>query len=64
MSALKDHDQKAKIWVPCYRAVTDGRDTSVFHARCAGKGATVTIVRVDKYIFGGYTDVDWGSSLG
>ena len=29
-------------------------------ARCDGKGPTVTIIRVGRYIFGGYTSVSWG----
>ena len=28
---------------------------------CDGKGPTVTIIQVDKYIFGGYTDASWSS---
>jgi len=35
---------------------------STFHRKCDGKGPTVTIIKVNNYIFGGYTDVSWTSS--
>ena len=62
--ALNDAGVEDEIWIPCYRAFTDGRDVAEFYSRCAGKMMTVTIVRSDNYIFGGYTDKKWGSSLG
>ena len=56
-----------KEWLPsyndvilCYRAPEHTRNSRRFHAGCDGKGATVTIIRVQSYIFGGYTDVSWG----
>ncbi|KAJ7384824.1 hypothetical protein OS493_019501 [Desmophyllum pertusum] len=48
-------------WVKCYRAITDGWESVTFHDRCNNKGPTVTIIRVGKYIFGGYTGVSWQS---
>lgn len=62
--ALNDAGGEDKIWIPCYRAFSHGRDVAEFYSRCAGKGMTVTVVRSDNYIFGGYTEKDWGSSLG
>ena len=47
-------------WKPCYRASTDGWAASTFHHRCDGKRNTVTIIRKDQYVFGGYTDIPWG----
>ena len=47
-------------WKLCWRASVDGWDARTFHSRCDGKGPTVTIIRVGKYIFGGYTSVSWG----
>ena len=47
-------------WKRCWRASVDGWAASTFHARCDGKGPTVTIIRVGRYIFGGYTSVSWG----
>ena len=46
-------------WKLCWRASVDGWAASTFHSRCDGKGPTVTIIRVGKYIFGGYTSVSW-----
>ena len=48
-------------FVRCWRAKTDGWAASTFHSNCDGKGPTVTIIEVDSYIFGGYTDVPWSS---
>ena len=62
--ALNDAGVEDKIWIPCYRKFTDGRDVTEFYSNCGGKGMTVTIVRSGNYIFGGYTDQDWGNSLG
>ena len=46
-------------WKLCWRASRDGWDTSRFHSLCDEKGPTVTIVKVGKYIFGGYTSLSW-----
>ena len=50
-------------FVRCWRAKTDGWAASTFHSNCDGKGPTVTIIKVGSYIFGGYTDVSWYSSM-
>lgn len=55
---------KNDIWVPCYRALVDGRDIENFYSKCGEKEATVTIVRVNNYIFGGYTEVGWNEVRG
>ena len=47
-------------WKLCWRASVDGWAARTFHSRCDGKGPTVTIIRVGRYIFGGYTSVSWG----
>ena len=47
-------------WKLCWRASVDGWAARTFHSRCDGKGPTVTIIRVGKYIFGGYTSISWG----
>ena len=46
----------------CWHAKTDGWAASTFHSNCDGRGPTVTIIKVNDYIFGGYTDVSWGPS--
>ena len=46
-------------WKLCWRASRDGWSSSRFHSLCDEKGPTVTIVKVGKYIFGGYTNLPW-----
>lgn len=48
-------------FVRCYHALTDGWQSMTFHTKCDGKGPTVTIIKVNDFIFGGYTDVSWHS---
>ena len=48
-------------WKRCWRASVDGWETrTTFHSQCNDKGPTVTIIRVGKYIFGGYASLSWG----
>ncbi|CAH3166312.1 unnamed protein product [Porites lobata] len=49
------------LWKRCWRASVDGWAGSTFHSQCDGKGPTVTIIRVGRYIFGGYTGKSWRS---
>ncbi|XP_028405278.1 uncharacterized protein LOC114527785 [Dendronephthya gigantea] len=61
-----------KQWLPqlhtglvvCYRSSEDGWGSMRFHSGCDNKGPTVTLIRVHSYIFGGYTDVSWGGTIG
>ncbi|XP_028405295.1 uncharacterized protein LOC114527801 [Dendronephthya gigantea] len=61
-----------KQWLPpphrrlvlCYQSSRDGWSSYTFHSACDNKGPTVTMIRVQSYIFGGYTDVSWGGSSG
>ena len=46
-------------WKSCWRASVDGWAARTFHSRCDGKGPTATVIRVGKYIFGGYTSISW-----
>ena len=48
-------------FIRCYHAQTDGWDSTTFHSKCNGKGSAVSIIQVDNYTFGGYTDVSWQS---
>ena len=50
-----------KLWKPCYSAVRDGWNSGVFHQKCDGKGATLTVARISNTIFGGFTEQSWGS---
>ena len=51
-------------WKLCYRASHHGWSSSTFHSRCDGKLHTLTLIRNNHYVFGGYTDIAWGSSGG
>ena len=46
-------------WQICYRASTDGWYTKDFHAKCDDMGPTIVLVKVNEYIFGGFTDTTW-----
>ena len=48
-----------------YRGSRDGWKASDFHAKCDNKGATITVIRSsDGFIFGGFADKSWKSSVG
>ena len=46
-------------WKLCWRASRDGWVYNKFRSVCDEKRPTVTIVKVGKYIFGGYTSLSW-----
>ncbi|CAH3178267.1 unnamed protein product, partial [Porites lobata] len=46
-------------WKICYRASKHGRYDFIFHQRCNGKNNTLTIIKKDEYVFGGFTDISW-----
>ena len=56
---LKPVIRQSSYWNRCYQATVNGWSSYTFHSNCDGKGPTVTIIRVGKYIFGGYTKVSW-----
>ena len=56
---LKPVTRQSSYWNRCYQATVNGWSSSTFHLNCDSKGPTVTIIRVGKYIFGGYTSVSW-----
>ena len=47
-------------WKLCWRASKDGWAAKTFHTLCDGKGSTVTIVKANDNIFGGYGKSSWG----
>jgi len=59
---LKSVAQSGHHWELCWRASRDGWASTQFHTLCDKKGPTVTIIKVDSYIFGGYTSASWDSS--
>ena len=50
-------------WVLCYRQSSDGDLDTTFHEKCDGKQNTITIVKVNEFVFGGYTDIPWGIAM-
>ena len=50
-------------WKICYRASKHGRHDIIFHQRCNGKKNTLTIIKKDEYVFGGFTDISWGNKI-
>ncbi len=48
-----------------YRASRDGHNAAAFHARCDGKGPTLTALRsANGCVFGGFAAVGWASDRG
>ena len=48
-----------KEWEMCYRGSEQNFSASAFHSLCDFKGPTVTVVRVNQNVFGGYNDKNW-----
>ena len=46
-------------WQLCYRASDDGWGAEDFHRKCDDVRPTVTLVKCENNIFGGYTDKSW-----
>ena len=46
-------------WCLLFRASRDGFTASAFHSRCDNQGPTVTVVKSDGNIFGGFTESAW-----
>ncbi|XP_068679247.1 epidermal growth factor-like protein 6 [Montipora foliosa] len=58
---LKPVSRSNSSWILCWRGSRDGWASSTFHFLCDGKGpTTVTIIKVNQYIFGGYVSISWG----
>ena len=57
---LKLVSQSKSSWKLCWRGSKDGWAALTFHSLCDGKGPTVTIIKVNQNIFGGYASVSWG----
>ena len=50
-------------WNLCYRASRDGWSARNFHQNCDDKGPTVVLIKVNQFIFGGYTDQNWAGTM-
>ena len=57
---LRPVSQSNSHWIVCWRGSRDGWASSTFHSLCNGKGPTVTIIKVNQNIFGGYASISWG----
>ena len=57
LSAVTPTESK---WVRCYRALDDGWSAASFHQNCDNKGPTITLVKVQEFVFGGFLDQVWG----
>ena len=51
-------------WSLLYRGTRDDFGGKAFHSKCDGKSNTLTILKAkqSKFIFGGFTAVNWESS--
>ncbi|XP_078363287.1 uncharacterized protein LOC144647355 [Oculina patagonica] len=56
------HGHSSYSWTRCYHALSNGWEASTFHSLCDDKGPTLAIIRVNNYIFGGFTSISWRSS--
>ena len=48
-------------WKLCYRRSVHDKSDKIFHEKCDGKNNTLTIVKKDEFVFGGFTDIQWGN---
>jgi len=51
-----------RLWDLRYRGTRDGFTSNDFHRCCDNIGATVTLIRANGYLFGGYTPLSWNTS--
>ena len=64
------HQSTLQSWLPptatcslLYRTSTDGNTPADFHRCCDNKGPTLVLIRVQEYIFGGYSSRSWESGI-
>ena len=61
---LIEEGYDSSLWIPCYVAPRHGWNVSSFHELCDNMAPTLTIVRKDNYLFGGFTEKSWeGKSI-
>ena len=53
-------------WTRCYSRALDGASSSTFHTKCDGRGATISVAKLNTSgtikIIGGYTPISWATS--
>ena len=59
---LIEEGYDSSLWIPCYVALRHGWNVSSFHELCDNMAPTLTIVRKDNYIFGGFTENSWAGN--
>jgi hypothetical protein len=47
-----------------YKGTVNGFAASTFHSMCDNKGPTLTVIKANNYISGGYNSVSWNQSSG
>lgn len=50
-------------WLQCYNHTGPNMDMTAFHKGCDYVGATLTLVKVREYVFGGFSNENWGGSF-
>ncbi len=50
-------------WLLCYNHTGPGINVTAFHVGCDYVGATVTLLKVGDYVFGGFSNENWGGML-
>ena len=61
---IKDQNKNIKEILLLYRGSRDGYQSKTFHEKCDNKGETLTIIESkDNFIFGGYTEINWDSTV-
>ena len=50
-------------WLICYNHMGPSMNIPAFHEGCDYVGATVTLLRVGEYVFGGFSNENWGGML-
>ena len=50
-----------KTWERCHRGSEHSFSATSFHSNCDNKGPTITLIRVNENVFGGYADKNWTS---
>ena len=61
---LIEEGYNSSLWIPCYVALRHGWNVSSFHELCDNMAPTLTIVRKDNYVFGGFTEKNWAGNYG
>ena len=61
---IKNENKNLSEIILLYRGSRDGFEAKTFHEKCDIKGETLTIIESkDNFIFGGYTEINWDSTV-